>query len=206
MREIGRLVLVLGLICSISAGALAWARGSLAPLIERQSDFYVRGPALARLFEQPADELLGNKVNVELGGVTYPVFYTMAGGEVTGMAVEAAGHGGYSGDIVIMIGVDRTNGQMLGVEIVAHGETPGVGAQVEKPGFREQWQGLPADRDAALRSAGGGIDAITGATFSSRAMIDGTNQVTALVREHEDEILSLIAAAGAADPEQEANP
>jgi H+/Na+-translocating ferredoxin:NAD+ oxidoreductase subunit G len=196
MREIGKLVLVLVLICASSAGALSWVRSSLAARIEAQSDFYVRGPALERLFERPAGELLSNKVNVEMQGVIYPVFYTMENGEVTGLAVEAPGHGGYSGDIVIMLGVDRLNKTMLGVEIVSHGETPGVGAQVEKETFRSQWQGLPSGSDAALRDNGGAIDAITGATFSSRAMIDGTNQVTALVREHEEEILTLIASAG----------
>ena len=196
MREIARLVLVLVLICSLSAGALAWVRSSLAARIERQSDFYVRGPALERLFCRPADEMLTNKVSVEMQGVMYPVFYTLDGGEVVGLAVEAPGHGGYSGDIVIMIGVDRRRSEILGVEIVSHSETPGVGAQVEKEAFRSQWQGLSAAASASLRGDGGNIDAITGATYSSRAMIDGTNQVTALVREREDEILALIAAVG----------
>jgi electron transport complex protein RnfG len=192
MREIGRLVLVLVVICSVSAGALSWVRDALALRIEQQSDFYVRGPALERLFGQPAAELLNNKVVVDMGGVSYPVFFTRENDEVTGLAIEAPGHGGYSGDIVIMIGLDRASNEMLGVEIVSHGETPGVGAQVEKEVFRQQWQGLKADQSTALRSEGGAIDAITGATFSSRAMIDGTNQVTALVQEHQDAILALI--------------
>jgi electron transport complex protein RnfG len=196
MREIGRLVLVLVTICSLSAGVLSWARSSLAERIELQSDFYVRGPALSRLFGGAPEELLGNKVGVELDGVLYPVFYKLDGDRVTGLAVEAPGHGGYAGDIVIMIGVDRDSGEMLGVEIVTHGETPGVGAQVEREAFRGQWRGLPATTPAALRGDGGAIDAVSGATFSSRAMIDGTNQVTALVGGHEDEILALIAAAG----------
>ena len=203
MREIGRLVAVLFLICSISAGLLAYVRDALASRIEQQSDFYVRGPALERLFQRPAGELLANKINVELGGETYPVFYTREGDEVTGLAVEAPGHGGYSGDIVIMIGLDRKSREMVGVEIVAHGETPGVGAQVEKPEFRRQWQGLPLTEDASLRGQGGTIDAITGATFSSTAMVDGTNQVTRLVREKENEILELIAAAGGSGNEGE---
>nr|MEE4269440.1 FMN-binding protein [Candidatus Krumholzibacteria bacterium] len=194
MREIGRLVLVLVVICSVSAGALAWVRDALALRIEQQSDFYVRGPALERLFGRPAAQLLNNKVMVDMGGVSYPVFFTRENGEVSGLAVEAPGHGGYAGDIVIMIGLDRARNQMLGVEIVSHGETPGVGAQVEKEAFRQQWQGLSANEATALRGEGGAIDAITGATFSSRAMVDGTNQVTALIKEHQEEILALIAA------------
>lgn len=203
MREIGRLVVVLFLICSISAGLLAFARDALAHRIEQQSDFYVRGPALERLFDRPAGELLANKVSVDLGGQIYPVFFTKEEGEVTGLAIEAPGHGGYAGDIVIMIGLDRESGRMLGVEIVAHGETPGVGAQVEKGEFRAQWQGLSATEPAALRGQGGAIDAITGATFSTAAMLDGTNQVTRLVKEKEAEILQFIAQAGQAEREGE---
>ena len=194
MREIGRLVLVLVVICSASAGALAWVRDALASRIEQQSDLYVRGPALERLFGQPAAQLLNNKVVVDMDGVSYPVFFFRENGEVSGLAVEAPGHGGYAGDIVIMIGLDRARNEMLGVEIVSHGETPGVGAQVEKEAFRQQWQGLPVEGVVSLRSKGGTIDAITGATFSSRAMIDGTNQVTALIKKHQGEILALIAA------------
>jgi len=193
MREIGRLVLVLGLICALSASALSYVRTSLAPRIEMQSDFYVRGPALERLFEQPADELLANKVKLELGEQTYPVFFTQEEGELTGLAVEAPGHGGYAGDIVIMVGLDPRRGTVLGVEIVAHSETPGVGANVEKDSFRSQWQGLDISTHAEFKSAGGQVDAITGATYSSRAMIDGTNQVVDLIRDHMTDIQALIA-------------
>lgn len=203
MREIAKLVLVLVSICSFSAGALSWVRSSLAARIERQSDFYVRGPALERLFGQPANELLNNKVNVDLDGVVYPVFYTMDMGEVTGLAVEAKGHGGYAGDVVIMIGVDRKSTEILGLEVVSHGETPGVGAQVEKEQFRKQWRGLGSQTPVSLRHDGGEIDAITGATFTSHAVIDGTNQVIELVREREDEILNLIAVAGHTTQEAE---
>ena len=191
MREIGKLILVLGIICALSGASLAYLRDTLASRIEAQSDFYVRGPALERLFERPADELLGAKVMVAAGGQQYPVFYTEEDGEVTGLAVEAPGHGGYGGDIVMMIGLDLASDRMLGVEIVSHSETPGVGARVAEPSFRKQWAGLALDEPVTL--GGGQVDAITGATFSSTAMVDGTNQVVALIREHKSDILAQIA-------------
>jgi Na+-translocating ferredoxin:NAD+ oxidoreductase subunit G len=193
MREIGRLVLVLGLICSLSASSLAYLRTSLAPRIERQSDFYVRGPALERLFGLPADDLLGQKITIAAQRVEYPVFYLREENRVTGLAVEAAGRGGYGGDIVIMIGLDLNTDRILGVEIVSHSETPGLGAQVEKPAFRKQWTGLDLDQSIALRGSGGQVDAISGATFSSAAMIDGTQQIVELIRDHKTEILAQIA-------------
>lgn len=192
MREIGRLVVVLVLICSFSAASLSFVRTSLADRIERQSDFYVRGPALARLFRQPADELLANKIVVASGDTEFPVFYQREDGRVTGLAVEAAGKGGYGGDIVIMVGVDLGRQSVLGVEIVSHSETPGLGARVQDGPFRKQWVGMPLAGTAALTADGGQVDAITGATFSSRAMMDGTNQVLDLLHGRTEEILAEI--------------
>jgi len=94
MREILRLIVVLSLICGISAGALTVARLNLASRIEKQSDFYVRGPALERLFGKPAEELLGNKISLPIGDHLYPIFYLTEGSEITELAVEAPGLAG----------------------------------------------------------------------------------------------------------------
>ncbi|MBU2501937.1 RnfABCDGE type electron transport complex subunit G [bacterium] len=193
MRDIGRLVLVLVVICSLSAASLSYVRTSLATRIEQQGDYYVRGPALARLFQQPASQLLANKVKITRDGTEYPVFFRKDGDQVTGLAVEAAGQGGYGGPIVMMIGIDLATDTVLGVEIVSHSETPGLGAQVEKAGFRQQWVGLPLGSSVALAGSGGSVDAITGATFSSSAMVDGTNQVLDLMNKNRAAILAEIA-------------
>ena len=153
----------------------------------------MRGPALERLFGRPAEELLSQKIIISSGEREYPVFFLREEGEVTGLAIESAGRGGYGGDIVIMIGLDLRKDRMLGVEIVSHSETPGLGAQVEKPSFRKQWTGLGLDTSPALRAAGGQMDAISGATFSSAAMIEGTKQVVELIRDHKTDILAQIA-------------
>ena len=190
MREITRLVVVLSLICAVAAGALTVARKSLAERIEMQSDFYVRGPALERLFGRPAAELLVNKVSYTSEGRTYPIFYIEDGGEIVGLAVEAPGEGGYGGDIMIMIGVDLRAEKVVGMEIIAHKETPGVGSQVEKASFRRQWNGLSVGEPVSM---GGQIDAISGATYSSRAVVSGTNTVIDLMVNHRPDILALIA-------------
>jgi len=194
MREIIRLIVVLALICGMSAAALTVARQNLALKIEQQSDFYVRGPALERLFSKPASELLGNKISISTGGNSYPVFYLMDEGEITGLAIEAPGTGGYGGDIVIMIGIDMQADRIVGLEIIQHSETPGVGSKVEKSSFRKQWKGLIVNESVDLTSRGGQIDAISGATYSSKAVVNGTNQIVDLVNDHRDEIMALIEA------------
>ncbi len=192
MREVLKLVVVLSLICAVSAAALQIARVNLAPVIEKQNDKYVRGPALAWLFKKPADQLLENKVSFSKDGQTYPVFFDDENGKVTGLAVEAAGKGGYGGDIRLMIGINTATMKLAGMEIIQHSETPGVGARVEKEAFRKQWDGLPANETVDLQQNGGKIKAITGATFSSHAVIDGTNTIIKLVRDNRAEIMKKI--------------
>ncbi|RQV99107.1 FMN-binding protein [bacterium] len=189
MREIVRLVVVLTLICVVTAGALEILRVQLEPRIEMQEDLNVRGPALASLFGKPADELLANKVVFHHNDADYPIFYLKENGEVTSLAIEAAGKGGYGGDVSIMIGIDLKQNRTLGMEIIKHAETPGVGSRIEKESFRKQWQKLPSTEDVAL---GKQIAAISGATYSSRAAINASNQIIAQVRDSKDEILALI--------------
>ena len=196
MREMFRLVLVLVLICVISAGALTAARKMLGPRIERQNDLFVRGPALERLLGRPAAELLDNKINLLINNHLYPIFFLVDEGEITGLAVEAPGAGGYGGDIVVMIAIDLRKNRMMGMEVIQHSETPGVGSKVEKPSFRKQWKDLSVNEPVALTTQGGQIDAISGATYSSKAVVDGTNRIVDLMSRHKDEIMALIKVKG----------
>lgn len=84
------------------------------------------------------------------------------------LKVEAQG---YSSIISALVGVDLDN-KITGVDIVSQEETPGLGANIEKPEFLSQFQDKGAE-DMLLKKDGGEIDAVTGATISSRAITDG---------------------------------
>ena len=71
-----------------------------------------------------------------------------------------------------------------------------VGARVEESAFRRQWDGLPLDEAARLRGEGGSIDAITGASITSRAVVDGTNRIVELVLANRETVLAAIDGAG----------
>ncbi|MEE4164630.1 MAG: FMN-binding protein, partial [Desulfocapsaceae bacterium] len=172
--------------------ALTSANYLLDPYVNKQTDFYVRGPALERLFGKPAEEVLGDKIVVAAENGEVPVFFMKDDETVSRLAVEAVGKGGYGGDIIIMIGVDLVNGALTGMETVSHSETPGLGARIEEPGFRRQWSGLPVDQPLAITADGGVIDAISGASTTSRAAVNGTNDVLDFVAEKKDEIIKQI--------------
>lgn len=192
MSEIVRMVVVLSLIAGICSAVLTMANQGLAPQIEKQTDLYVRGPALERLFDKPAREVLNNKVIIDAGDSEIPVFYLKDGENVSTLAIEATGKGGYGGDLTLMIGIDLVSSRQTGMEVVSHSETPGLGARIEEPGFRRQWQGLPTEHEVALTGNGGQIDAISGATTTSRAAVGGTNEALLFLQNHKEEILKSI--------------
>lgn len=193
MSEITRMVLVLSVIAGVCSAALTSANYLLAPYIDQQTDFYVRGPALARLFDTPADEVLGNKVVIAHGTGEVPVFFMMEDDQVSRLAVEAVGTGGYGGDLLLMIGIDLINNRLTGMETVSHSETPGLGGRIEEEGFRRQWRGLSLDQPVATTTEGGIIDGISGASVTSQAATRGTNAALDFVRDNRELILAEIA-------------
>lgn len=84
--------------------------------------------------------------------------------------VETAGFGG---TITMMVGVSP-EGKVLGVQIVSHSETPGLGAKAKTDeNFLKSFLGLSGQ--IAVSKDGGEADTLTGATITSRAVAEGIN-------------------------------
>lgn len=79
---------------------------------------------------------------------------------------------GYSGPIEMMVGIDP-QGKVKGLKILNQRETPGLGANIVKPGFLNQFIGKSQKDPLEPKSD---IDAITGATISSRAVCQGVKE------------------------------
>lgn len=98
----------------------------------------------------------------------------------TGYAIEVT-PAGFDGQITMMVGISR-EGKVLGIDIISHTETAGLGAVAAAKTsagerFREQFAG--ADSALAVSKDGGTIDAITSATITSRAVTAGVNAALA---------------------------
>ena len=91
---------------------------------------------------------------------------------VKGEAVKAAPRG-YSGPIEMLVGVGK-DGKVTGLKILNHRETPGLGANITKPGFLKQFIGKSVKDPIEPKKD---IDAITGATISSKAVCEGVRKV-----------------------------
>lgn len=85
---------------------------------------------------------------------------------------------GYGGTIQVLTGIDN-DGNVTGVAILSHNETPGLGANATKDSYLDQYQQAGPDNGFSVIKSGekadGQIDAITGATITSRAVTDAVN-------------------------------
>lgn len=107
--------------------------------------------------------------------------YTISeNGAVIGYCVEIAS-AGFGGDISLMVGY-RADGSILGVQVVSHSETPGLGARVEEEEYLSRYRGK--DISSVLYSDGYFVDAISGATISSNAVRDGVMAATKIVKSY----------------------
>lgn len=93
-----------------------------------------------------------------------------------GYAVEVAPMG-FNGAITMMVGVDL-QGKVLGISVINQTETAGLGAVCgasNSAGDDFRGQFISMSGDLAVTKDGGQVDAITGATITSRAVTAGVN-------------------------------
>lgn len=110
------------------------------------------------------------------------------GGVFTGAAFGASSTKGYGGEIAIMIGV-TASGAVKTIRILSQHETPGLGTKIAEDPFRRQFDDKPIEGTAwAVRKDSGSFDAVTGATISSRAVLEALRSGLDVYRRHQDEI------------------
>jgi electron transport complex protein RnfG len=181
------LVLSMGVISAVAAALLAWVflitEAPIAAAMQNKTSNALRQviPGVETIDSQP----------VKSGDVTF--YIGRKSGVICGFAGEAVSHKGYGGDVTVLAGValDGTVGTVL---VTKQTETPGLGTVVcdrkrEKTlsgllkGVKEtglppnkildQFNGMKAtagEAPWAVKKDGGNLDAITGATITSRAV------------------------------------
>jgi len=168
VREILKFGFLLGIICTISAGTLSLVYSVVDPLIkenERLEAIKKRKTVLpaAALFEPLEKDERTIYVGLDEGG------------GYVGTAMTVAQRG-YAGPIKMTVGIGPDS-KLTGLAIskLDQSETPGLGVKITYPDFLEMFEGLSLD-EVKLKSDGGGIDAITAATISSRAVVEGVSE------------------------------
>ncbi|WP_434312253.1 electron transport complex subunit RsxG [Haemophilus influenzae] len=109
------------------------------------------------------------------------IYFAKKDGNVSAYAYETTAPDGYSGDIRLLVGLDP-KGEVLGVRVIEHHETPGLGDKIERRisnwilGFTNQPINEHNLSEWAVKKDGGKFDQFSGATITPRAVVNQTKR------------------------------
>ncbi|MDO5478693.1 MAG: FMN-binding protein [Clostridia bacterium] len=163
--------LKLFIICFVSTLILAFVNTLTKDVIEENNK---------KVFAEGCEEVLPGAARTEivdiseyLPGAEAAVSYD-AENNVMGIAIKQSIKG-YNSGLVLMTGVAADGKKVTGIDILEHSETPGLGALADSKDFTEQFRGKMAP--LKTEKDGGEIVAITGATKTTKGIIDnGVNK------------------------------
>lgn len=121
----------------------------------------------------PQDSAAQKQLNSEADA---QIYRAKKGGNTIAVVVETIAPDGYSGKIKLLVGVAK-DGQVLGVRVVAHKETPGLGDYIDvaKSDWIKKFDGksltAPQAEQWKVKKDGGEFDYTAGATISPRAVV-----------------------------------
>jgi electron transport complex protein RnfG len=196
IRLIVRYVVVLTVICTVAAATLATVYEVTKDPIAASRAAVVR-EAIATVLP-PFDTVVeAAEARAALGGEGPDIYPAYKDGRLIGAAVKVTDPKGYGGDVTLMVGV-TAEGAVHAIRVLAHKETPGLGSKMGEEKFAGQLRGAQPGPDG-LRVAkdGGTIQAISGATISSRAALGCVNAAVAAFRAAADKLPAPPAAAPA---------
>jgi electron transport complex protein RnfG len=179
-----RPVIILFLICLVTIALLSLTYGFTLDARESQADA-VNNADRQSLFPEAAKFTAIKKPDIGLfAGLTRAYQAKSAGGNILGYVISAQSRG-YGGDVPVMVAFGP-DFKILRMKVLTNSETPGIGKKVEDESFLKQFIGLGTQMDLSVKPDDSGkyiIDAISGATFSSRGVTEAVNIAIRFIRE-----------------------
>jgi len=194
-------VLGLGIFAVITAGLIALTQQMTAKTIKEQVAL-ARSKALYEII--PANEhnnaLLNEAflINAQALGLNKSdhAYIAKLDGRPVSLILPVIAPDGYSGPIKLIVGLD-TQGNVKGVRVVEHRETPGLGDKIElqKSDWINGFNGLSLDNTPAeqwkVKKDGGQFDQLTGATITPRAIVNAILKSLQFYKTHQKALLAL---------------
>ena len=193
MRELFNLTVVLTIICSLAATALALVYNITKDPIayqQRLKKLKAIKAVQPNYDNEPDQDFVDLKTDesAEGNGVLTRFYITKKEGTPTGVVFMVSAVG-YGGTIDLMVGLSP-EGTITGVQVLKHTETPGLGAKITEEKFLKQFSSRNiGDTNLALKKEGGDIDQISGASISSQAVVKAINGGLTLFSDNKDKIL-----------------
>jgi len=170
MREMIKMIVVLTVLSVFSGGLLASVRNGTKDKIENQQLQFVKGPAISDILKGASNNPISDRFKLTDAETEISFFVGVFDGEARAVAFESFGKG-FGGDLGVMIGVNTKDDKIIGVGVTTHSETPGVGSRAKSdPAFAAQFKGVPLAEEFKVKPDGGQVDAVSGATVTSRAV------------------------------------
>ena len=153
---------------------------------EKTDSFYLVSEGAASF--EPIDASEVDRFNEGKTGAYVVEAYEAKDGEgnFVGTVVSAVSHNGYGGDVVMSVGVG-VDGAITGVRVTSMSETSGLGANCQDEEWIAQFKGQTAAEIGYVKNGDPGegqIDAITGATITTKAVVEAVNTAAAFCRAH----------------------
>ena len=201
-RSVLRNSLILGLFAIFTVGLIAITQqGTAQRIIAEPQRMQMRALNEILPDDQHDNDLLNDSFTVDDRkhlGLPAPAtaWRGRNAGEVSAVILPVVTMDGYSGRIDLLVGI-RANGELAGVRVVNHRETPGLGDKLELAkadwilDFNGKSLAIPAPERWAVRKDGGDFDQFTGATITPRAVVQAVHRALIYFSEHREVLLQL---------------
>ena len=193
---------LLGLIAFLGTALLAGVNTLTYERIIEQEEQRV----LRQLNETVPSQMFNNDLLADVVQITDEAFFlhpdpvtvyrARLGGQAAAVIMIITAPDGYNGDIRLLVGIDVA-GSVLGVRVISHKETPGLGDPIELAksdwvlGFTGRSLIDPALGEWAVQRDGGVFDQFTGATISPRAVVRAVHRALKYYEANKQIILGL---------------
>jgi Na+-translocating ferredoxin:NAD+ oxidoreductase subunit G len=186
MKALVSYVVVLASICGVSAGLLATIyEVTKEPIAASRRQMTLDAiQTVLPPFERVVDAVDVREALGAEGDALPEIYPAFSGDDFLGAAIKVTDPDGYGGDVTFMVGL-TTDGRIYAIRLLSHKETPGLGTKLADERFAGQFRGLEVpEQGLAVRRDGGAIDAITGATISSRTATNAATEAARIFREY----------------------
>jgi len=185
MNEMIKMVVVLTVLSVISGGALAYVQTSTTAQIENNKLQFIKGPAVKTILGDTSNNPIVDRFKIKDNSF----FVGKYDGNPKAVVFESSGKG-FGGDVGIVVGVELDDDKILGVRVTTMSETPGVGARAKTDiTFVSQFKDQTLKGTFKVKADGGQVDAIGGATITSRAVSAALTDASKVYEELKPQII-----------------
>jgi len=190
MRNLIKMVVVMTVLSALSGGLLAGVRGAVRERIQDQELAFLKGPAIKELMKGAQGDPVASRFILKDRDTETVVFVGVFDGTPKAVALEASGKGYGKTPIAVLTAINLEDDTIRGVAVTTHSETPGLGARAKTdPSFAKGFAGLSALEPVKVKAEGGKIDALSGATITSKGVCMAVTRACELYRSQKAEIV-----------------